>query len=276
MKVFQQNNLAVPQTFNDLVTLCQTLQSKNVTPIAIDSNDPWPMTMLWEDLLLASTSAQYVKNYWAGKGVADDAPVQQAFVSLKTLIPFMNKDSNTLTWDQAAAKVGNATAAMTFMGDWARGYFKSSSGGSLVPNQDFGVFPFPGTAKDFIVVTDTFGLPKGAPSRQNAVNLLQVITSTDAQVNFNLKKGSIPARQDVDTSAFDVQAKTTIAEFRDPGTSLLPSFAHGSAAPSVRLRDGVRGGPDCVLRRRRRQQGARRRSHELPATPAALSAAWPS
>jgi glucose/mannose transport system substrate-binding protein len=232
MKIFSANGLSLPRSFGDLLTICQTLKSKGVTPIAIDSNssDIWPIVMLWEDLLLSNTNAQYVKAYWSGKGVADDAPVVQAFTELKNLFPYMNTDSATLTWDQAASKVGQGTAAMTFMGDWARGYFESPSGGDLVPNQDFGVFPFPGTEHDFILVTDTFGLPKGAPSRQNAVDLLATIGRSDVQISFNLKKGAIPARQDVDTSAFDVQAQTAIQEFRDPNTSIVPSLAHGSAA----------------------------------------------
>jgi glucose/mannose transport system substrate-binding protein len=80
-----------------------------------------------------------------------------------------------------------------------------------------------------MIVCDTFGLPKGAPDRDNAVNWIKVCGSEAGQAAFNPKKGSIPARTDVPASIFDAIAQQFIADFKS--AKLTPSIAHGSAAP---------------------------------------------
>ena len=80
-----------------------------------------------------------------------------------------------------------------------------------------------------MIVCDTFGLPKGAPDKDNAIGWLKVCGSQEGQAAFNPKKGSIPARTDVSPSGFDVIAQSFIAEFKTD--TLVPSSAHGSATP---------------------------------------------
>ena len=110
------------------------------------------------------------------------------------------------------------------MGDWAKGFFTANN---AVPNEDFSSVPTPGTEGIFIVVTDTFGLPKGAPNRDNAINWLRTLGSIEGQNGFNPKKGSIPARVDVPTDPYDVLALATMEDFGKD--ILIPSVAHGSA-----------------------------------------------
>src|SRR5256885_9776376 len=80
-----------------------------------------------------------------------------------------------------------------------------------------------------MIVCDTFGLPKGAPDRDNAINWIKVCGSEAGQAAFNPKKGSIPARTDVPASIFDSIAQRFIGEFKT--ASLPPSIAHRPAAP---------------------------------------------
>ena len=114
---------------------------------------------------------------------------------------------------------------MTVMGDWAKGYFTTNN---WVPDKDFGTVPSPGTAGSFVIVTDTFGLPKGAKNPAATRAFLKVLASSEGQVAFNIRKGSIPARIGVPTDRFDPIIKRTMADFaRD---QLVPSCVHGSAA----------------------------------------------
>jgi glucose/mannose transport system substrate-binding protein len=80
-----------------------------------------------------------------------------------------------------------------------------------------------------VTVIDTFGLPKGAPHRANAVAWLETVASEKGQEDFNPKKGSIPARTDVPTSVFDPIAQSFMQDFKSD--RLVPSSAHGSASP---------------------------------------------
>jgi glucose/mannose transport system substrate-binding protein len=227
-KIFSDNSIAVPKTLDDLHAAAETLKAKGITPIAIGTKDPWPITMIWEDILLAKGGATFFRDYFSGKGTADDPVITASFTELAKILSYTNDDSATMSWDDAAGKVAKGTAAMTFMGDWAKGFFTSADGGNLTVEKDFGVFPSPGTDGTFIVVTDSFCLPKGAPARANAIELLKVIGDKDVQVKFNVIKGSIPARSDADASSFDAMAKKTIDDFK--AAELVPSLANGSAA----------------------------------------------
>jgi glucose/mannose transport system substrate-binding protein len=138
---------------------------------------------------------------------------------------YMNDDFAARTWDEAAGQVLNGKAAMTIMGDWAKGYFQAND-----PNwaENFGWEPSPGTEGIVKVITDAFGLPKGAKNPENTKNFLRVLGSKTGQVTFNLRKGSIPARTDVDTSQFDVYMKDAARDFGE-AKSLVGSAPHGSA-----------------------------------------------
>jgi glucose/mannose transport system substrate-binding protein len=116
-------------------------------------------------------------------------------------------------------------AGMTVMGDWAKGYFQAND-----PNwaTDIGWMPTPGTEGIFKVITDSFGLPKGAKNADNTKNFLKLIGSKVGQVTFNLRKGSIPARTDTDTSQFDVYMKDAARDFSS-AKSIVGSAPHGSA-----------------------------------------------
>jgi glucose/mannose transport system substrate-binding protein len=55
-----------------------------------------------------------------------------------------------------------------------------------------------------MMLSDSFGLPLGAPNRDAAVAWLTVCGSKEGQDAFNPLKGSIPARTDGDRSLYDV------------------------------------------------------------------------
>ena len=114
---------------------------------------------------------------------------------------------------------------MTVMGDWAEGYFKSVG---WTPDVEFGFVPAPGTDGTFMMLSDSFGLPKGAPNRDAAVAWLTLAGSKEGQDAFNPLKGSIPARTDGDRALYDVYLQSSMDDFSSD--SITPSLAHGAAA----------------------------------------------
>jgi glucose/mannose transport system substrate-binding protein len=144
------------------------------------------------------------------------------------MFDYINTDHSTIDWDEAAGRVSKGTSAFTIMGDWAKGYFTALN---LKANTDFGAAPAPGTKGTYMIVCDTFGLPKGAPNAEAAKTWIKVCGSQEGQAAFNPKKGSIPARTDVSKDIFDAVAQQFIDDFKKD--SLTPSIAHGSAAPEA-------------------------------------------
>lgn len=145
----------------------------------------------------------------------------------KDMLAYVNEDHSSRNWQDASQLVGNGQAAMNVMGDWAKGYFVNDL--NLKVNEDFGYIGTPGTDGEFMVITDTFGLPKGVENPEDVKKFLKVLGSVEGQDVFNPLKGSIPARIDADVSKYDQYGKDTIEDFKT--AKLAPSIAHGSAAP---------------------------------------------
>lgn len=222
--IFEANGLVPPTTFDEFFAVCEKLKAKGIIPLSIGTREKWPITHLFEAILLGVGGPDFYRELFYGKIPWTDERVKQSLEILAKMMKYVNSDHAALTWDQACALVLNGKAAMNIMGDWAKGYFVANG---WVADKDFGAVPSPGTSGSFIVVTDTFGLPKGAKNPVATKAFLKVVGSVSGQVAFNLKKGSIPARIDVPTDAFDPIAKQTISDFAT--NSLVPSCAHGSA-----------------------------------------------
>ena len=226
-KVFTDNNLTPPTSWDDVYKVADALKAKSIPAFAVGGKDSWSVTMLFEDALLANGGAQKFKDLMSGKADWTDPAVVSALGVLAKLwtSDYVNKDYAALTWDEAAGKVLKGEAAMTVMGDWAKGYFQAND-----PNwaTDIGWMPTPGTTGIFKVITDSFGLPKGAKNPDNTKNFLKLMGSKVGQVTFNLRKGSIPARTDTDTSQFDVYMKDAAKDFSE-AKDLVGSAPHGSA-----------------------------------------------
>ena len=226
-KVFTDNNLKAPTTWDEFATAADALKAKGIAPLAVGGKDTWSVTMLFEDILLAKAGADKYNSLMQGKTPWTDPDVVSALTTLGTYVTkgYFASDFAGQTWDAAAGEVLNGKAAMTVMGDWAKGYFQAND-----PKwaDNFGWEPSPGTTGIFKVVSDSFGLPKGAKNADNTKHFLQILASKVGQVTFNLRKGSIPARTDVDTSKFDVYMKSAAADFAS-AKALVGSAPHGSA-----------------------------------------------
>jgi glucose/mannose transport system substrate-binding protein len=122
---------------------------------------------------------------------------------------YTNSNHDTLLWNDAVALVHQGQAAMTIMGDWAKGEFISE--GATV-DVDFGEVNL--GSDTFVFAVDAFPLPLGAPNRAGAIDLLTTWGSLQGQDVFNPLKGSIPVRSDADKSLYDSISQQTITDFQ--------------------------------------------------------------
>ena len=223
--IFAENHLAAPRTFVDLLKVCEALAARGVTPLALGDNGIWASLHLLESVLLSTLGPDGYKGLWNGATPWNGGEVRTALTRFSTLLRYVNSDHATLSWDGAAQYVIDGKAAMTVMGDWAEGYFTAKG---LTPNKEFGWVPFPGTHGVFLMLSDSFGLPRGAPDREAAVQWLTMCASREGQDAFNPKKGSIPSRTDGDRSLYDEYLRSAMDAFRQD--TIVPSVTHGAAA----------------------------------------------
>ena len=212
-RVFAELNLAPPTSLDELYAVSEELQTQGVVPLAVGAKGSWTLALLFfENLLIAKQGADFYQKYFSGRvdNAADPRVLEVLEESLR-LWRYTNADARQIEWDAAVAMVHDGRAAMTVMGDWAKGTLEQLGG---VPGKTFGQVPFPGTAGVFVFTADTFPLPRGAPRRNDALDFLGTLASLEGQNAFNPIKGSIPARTDIDPAAYDVLARAMIKDFR--------------------------------------------------------------
>ncbi len=221
-KVFAANNLQPPKTFDDFFKMADTLKGKGITPLALGDNGPWAAVHLFETVLIGTLGPDGYKGLWTGQTKWSDPKVTQALETFKKMLSYANSDHAALSWDQANDLVIQGKAAMTIMGDWVDGDYTAKK------FADYGWATPPGNDGIFDALSDTFGLPKNAKDRDNALAWLAVAGSKAGQEAFNPKKGSICARTDCDPKLFDEYLQSAAKDWQV--NTIVPSLAHGAAA----------------------------------------------
>jgi glucose/mannose transport system substrate-binding protein len=108
--------------------------------------------------------------------------------------------SNVQSWNEATNMVITDQAGGQIMGDWAQGEFQVAG---EVAGEDYTCLPGLGLNQWIGAGGDAFYFPKvDDPEIAEAQGVLaSVMMSPETQVAFNLKKGSLPVRGDVDLAA---------------------------------------------------------------------------
>ncbi len=213
-----------PTTWEEFFAIAPKLKEKGVIPLALATN--WTANHLWESVALASLGPEKWDALWSGKLSFDDPEVVKAWELFGKILKYTNDDASSLSWQQATDMVVDGRAAFNIMGDWAAGYMSTTK--KLKPGEGFGWVASPGTKGEFIFLADSFGLPKGAPHRDNAVAWLEVLGSKAGSDAFNPLKGSISARLDSDLSKYNDYSKSAAADFGKD--AIVGSLAHGVVA----------------------------------------------
>jgi glucose/mannose transport system substrate-binding protein len=224
--ILKKHRLKMPASMPEFIRTCRKLQKAGVDALALGDTDKWAATQLFENTLAAMLGSKKYNGLWNGKTAFTDPGVKKALTQFVEITKYINADHSALGWQDAAAKVHDGKAAFTVMGDWAEGYFKSVG---WAPDKEFTYAPFPGTSGSFMMINDSFCLPKRAPHRKSAIAWLKTVASLKGQDAFNPLKGSIPARLDADKKLYDSYLQSAMTDFSK--NVLMPSIVHGSAAP---------------------------------------------
>jgi glucose/mannose transport system substrate-binding protein len=118
-------------------------------------------------------------------------------------------------WNDTTALLVTDKAGFQTVGDWAKGEFLAAG---KTAGKEFGCFQGWGPKAAYMVSGDVFVLPKiGSKEAVAAQQLMaRVITSPATQVAFNVRKGSIPIRPDVDMGGLDACAQAGVTALKDP------------------------------------------------------------
>ncbi len=153
-----------------------------------------------------------------------------ALEDFKRLRSLMDEGMPGRDWNIATAMVIEGAAGFQLMGDWAKGEFTAAG---LTAGEDYLCAAAPGSEDAFTFNIDSLAMFRVTDDEERDAQhtLARLVLEPTFQEAFNLAKGSIPARPDLDMSDFDSCARQSLADFQRTAEQggLVPSMAHGMA-----------------------------------------------
>jgi glucose/mannose transport system substrate-binding protein len=233
--VFKKANAKVPTTWDEFFTAAEALKKAGVIPLAHGGQN-WQDFTTFESVALGVGGADFYKKALVQLDPATltGATMTRVLDTFKKVKTYTDKNAAGRDWNLATAMVIKGEAGMQLMGDWAKGEFLAAG---KKPGKDFTCAAAPGTAKSFTFNVDSFAMfkLKNEANVKAQKDLAAAVMSSQFQEVFNLNKGSIPVRLNMDLAKFDDCAKTSAADFVATAKSgaLVPSIAHGMSVPAA-------------------------------------------
>ncbi|PKF78341.1 sugar ABC transporter substrate-binding protein [Vibrio sp. vnigr-6D03] len=233
-EVLKAAGVSVPKTLDEFFASAEKIKAAGYIPLA-HGGQPWQDATVFEAVALdVLGSADYNKAFVdLDMDVLQSSKMVEVFEKFHKIRDYIDSNSPGRDWNVATSMVINGDAAMQIMGDWAKGEFAAAG---KMPGKDYICAPAPGTDGQFTFNIDSFAFfkLKNADNEKAQKALAKTILTKDFQEVFNLNKGSIPVRLDMDMTKFDSCALDSMATFKTSADSgdLVPSMAHGLSTTS--------------------------------------------
>ncbi|GAA1883902.1 hypothetical protein GCM10009814_12640 [Lapillicoccus jejuensis] len=204
-KIFQQNGISVPTTWDELVTACEALKAKGVTPLGIAGKDSaGVMTLGVVQGLYPSADAKtaLAKGLYDGQTKLDDGTQEEVLQRVQTLYGFAEPNFAGVNYATMTADFVAGKFAMMPDGTWNTTTLQKAGGSNL----DFGYVPLPSsdTAGDNASlggkVELSLAIPANAKNPDAAVAWMDFFTKHYDL--FDDQAGFAPAVQGAKSNAF--------------------------------------------------------------------------
>lgn len=217
---YESAGVAVPTDWNEFVASAPELQAAGILPLAMGQQG-WQQNLAFGAITIgvagidAWTDVTVNKNADTARGPEYTA-VFEAVAAARELA----RGSNVQDWNQATNMVITGQAGAQLMGDWAQGEFSVAE---QVEGVDYSCLPGLGLNAVLDTGGDAFYFPVNDDPEITAAQkeLAALLISPEVQVSFNLAKGSLPVRGDIDMAAANGCMQKGLGILADGG--ILPS-----------------------------------------------------
>lgn len=188
--IFAEQDLCVPKTWDEFVTLCETLKSRGITPVYGTFREPWTTDMPI-DYSVGDFSQTYAQLRTEGPTLTADSPasfqntIKDQLDKAKFIFDQTQADANSRKYPDGNVAFANGEAAMYFQGPWALSELKNAN-----PDVNVGTFPLPLTDDPSdtaarIVLDLVASIPSGAKHPQEARRFLDFLYQPEVNAKYN-------------------------------------------------------------------------------------------
>lgn len=200
-KILSEIGLDVPKTWDDFNAACDQIVAAGYTCIAHGAAD-WSDATTFDSVVYGMDIDLYRKAFQEAEVDAMRSQgMIDAFAQLRKMKGYMDDGINGRSWEQSMTMTMTGEAAFFLMGDWT---VASANLAGFKEGEDYlcNQAPVNWDGNGFILNADSVVFFKQSdPDYVEGQKLLaSTIMSPEFQVTFNVAKGSIPSRTDVDLS----------------------------------------------------------------------------
>ena len=238
--VWTAKGYQVPDTFDELKTLCAQMKKDGLIPIGFADKDGWPAMGTFDYINMRTNGYQFHVDLCAHKESWDQQKVKDVFDNWKALLPYQDPAALGATWQEAATALGQKKTGMYLLGSFVTQQFTDKA---VLADIDF--FPFPSMAvegKDAIEAPiDGLMLSKKGGKNQAAKDLLAFMGTPQGQDTYaSIDTSNLQTAKGSDTSKFSplnkkcaeaIASAKYISQFLD--RDALPAMANNVVLPAL-------------------------------------------
>jgi len=212
--VYAEHGLGAPETYEQMLSNCQTLLDAGIKCFAIGTRVPWTTAGWFDYMSLRTHGYDWHMRLTSGEIPWTDDEVREVFANWRQLIDMgAYIDNHTAyTWQEALPFMVQGEAAAYLMGNFAVAPMRDAG----LTDDQIGFFAFPAINPDVEraedAPTDTFHIPSGAQNKEAARAFLRHIADTETQTAINETLGQLPVNS---------QSSVPEDEFLQAGFGLL-------------------------------------------------------
>lgn len=200
LNAYKTAGVDAPKDWNEFVASAPQLRKAGITPLAVGAQT-WQTNAMFGVIRMGLGGLDLFRKIDVERDmdVVRGEQVQQIWKAFGDARNLDDENNSILNWNDATRQVINGTHAAQIMGDWAQGEFQVAG---QTAGKEYDCLPGLGLAPVLDTGGDAFYFPKqDDPLKTEAqLRMASMMLSKAVQVDFNLKKGSLPVRGDVELS----------------------------------------------------------------------------
>lgn len=196
-QAYADAGVPVPANWDEFVASAPALEAAGKVPMAM-GQQPWQTNLAFGAMTIALAGIED----WSAVNIDRNVDVARGDSYTKVFeaaaaARLLSANSNVQDWNQATNLVITGQAGGQIMGDWAQGEFAVAG---QVAGEDYTCLPGLGVNEILDTGGDAFYFPLNDDADITAAQkeLAALLVAPKTQVSFNLAKGSLPIRGDVD------------------------------------------------------------------------------
>lgn len=239
--IFEEQGIAVPETWDELIAVCEQLQDAGIQPIYATLADSWTSVPSFNGLGAYAVQDGFFDEMRAeGENVGADsaASLEKDFAEPLNreleLYAYAQEGYRGATYDDGNAAFARGEAAMLLQGIWAVNGIKQVN-----PDINAAIFPYPADAADDSLIVSgvdvTVTMGRDTPHREEALRFIEYLFRPDVQERFAASQNMIPSVTDAALS--DDLALQSVKPYFDSGR--ITGFLDHQIPPGIPLAEFV-------------------------------------